>query len=168
MHQRAWLAARFSVMSRPPDGTGARRSRIFEIGQRVRHKTRGLKGSVLEVDGGTVYLEASNGVEMQFSAGDLEDDVPAPKAAVATPDPKHGALLARVPESVVGLAAVRFARDPATARRGWDTATPSEKLQWVSRATGLSIEQLAALVNAGKARQIEAHAAVLTGKARGR
>jgi len=136
----------------------------------VRHKTRGLKGSVLEIDGETVYLEASNGVEMQFAAGDLENDTPAPKAAVgaAGPDPKHDALFARVPASVIGLAAVRFARDPMTARRGWDNATASEKLEWVSRATGLSITQLAALINEGKARQIEAHAAVLTGKARSR
>src|SRR5213079_2940777 len=52
------------------------RRRIFAIGQRVRHKTRALKGSVLEVDGGTVYLEAENGVEMQFALGDIEDDGP--------------------------------------------------------------------------------------------
>jgi hypothetical protein len=156
-------------MSGPPDRIGARRTPIFEIGQRVRHKTRGLKGSVLEIDGETVYLEASNGVEMQFAAADLENDAPAPAAAAAAgPNPKHDALFARVPASVIGLAAVRFARDPMTARRGWDNATASEKLEWVSRATGLSIAQLAALINEGKARQIEAHAAVLTGKARSR
>jgi len=150
----------------------ARRSPIYDIGQRVRHKTRGLKGSVLEIDGGTVYLEASNGVEMQFAATDLEDDAPAPVPAGATPeaklDAKHDALLARLPESVIGMAAVRFARDPATARSGWANLTSSEKLKWISRSTGLSIEQIATLVNAGKARQIEAHAAVLTGKARSR
>ena len=155
-------------MSGPPDRIGARRPPIFDIGQRVRHKTRGLKGSVLEIDGETVYLEASNGVEMQFDVGDLENDVPAPVTATATLDAKHDALFARLPASVVGMAAVRFARDPATARSGWANLTASEKLKWISRATGLSIDQIAALVNAGKARQIEAHAAVLTGKARSR
>jgi len=155
-------------MSGPPDRIGARRPPIFDIGQRVRHKTRGLKGSVLEIDGETVYLEASNGVEMQFDAGDLEDDAPVPVAATATLNAKHDALFARLPESVVGMAAVRFARDPATARSGWANLTAAEKLKWISRATGLSIDQIAALVNAGKARQIEAHAAVLTGKARSR
>jgi len=156
-------------MSGPPDRIGARRSPIFEVGQRVRHKTRGLTGNVLEVDGATVYLEASNGVEMQFAVGDLEIDAPRPAAAAdAKLNAVHDALLARLPESVIGMAAVRFARDPATARSGWANATSSEKLKWISRATGLSIEQIAALVNAGKARQIEAHAAVLTGKARSR
>lgn len=153
-------------MSCPATVLGGGRSPIFEIGQRVRHKTRALTGSVLEVDGKTVYLEASNGVEMQFTVDDLEVDTPPPaKAAAAAQDPRHQELLARVPESVVGQAAVRFARDPATVHRGWANVTPLEKLKWVSRATGLSIEQLAELVRTGKARQIEAHASVLTGKA---
>jgi hypothetical protein len=135
----------------------------------VRHKTRGVKGRVLEVDGRTVYLEASNGVEMQFAADELEVDAPEPVSAPrAAPDPKHHKLLAQMPESVVGLAAVRFARDPTTRRNGWADVTPLEKLQWVSRVTGLSLEQLAELARTGKARQIEAHAAVATGRRSGR
>lgn len=148
----------------------------------MRHKTRGVKGRVLEVDGGTVYLEADNGVEMQFAAGDLEADVttaaaPAPRSsargssapaapassAPASPpssDAKDAELLARIPESVVGLAAVRYARDPASRRNGWADAGAREKLDWVAKATGLTREQLAQLVRTGKARQIEAHAAV--------
>ena len=141
---------------------------IFEIGQRVRHKTRALKGSVLEVDGQTVYLEASNGVEMQFAASELEIDAPAPaRVPAAAPDPEHQKLLTLMPASVVGLAAVHFARDPATQRSGWANITPLEKLQWVSRVTGLSIKQLAELVRAGKARQIEAHTAVATSRRAG-
>jgi hypothetical protein len=146
---------------------------------------------VLEVDGQTVYLEASNGVEMQFSASELEVDAPAPAGAPASvgarvgpaaragapvragtpsapPDPKHQQLLALMPESVLGLAAVRFARDPSTQRSGWANAAPLEKLQWVSRVTGLSIEALAALARDGKARQIEAHTAVATSRRAGR
>jgi hypothetical protein len=139
---------------------------------------------VLEVDGDTVYFEATNGVEMQFGLADLELDAPTPggpaarangmaaaaRAAAAgtarpstpppEPDPKHQALLTRMPESVVGLAAVRYARDPKTQRAGWTALGPTEKLQWIGRVTGLSLDQLAALANAGKARQIEAHAAV--------
>jgi hypothetical protein len=144
-------------------------------GQRVRHKTRGITGTVLENDGGTVYIEAANGVEMQFAETDLEPDVPTPAAraataaAVAAADPKHAELLARIPERVVGLAAVRYARDPMTTRRGgWDDLPAHDKLQWVGRASGLSLEQLATLVRAGKARQIEAHAAVFAGKAKNR
>jgi len=142
---------------------------------------------VLEVDGQTVYLEASNGVEMQFSASELEVDAPAPAGApapvgarsgtpvragapvrAATPpaaaDPKHQQLLALMPESVLGLAAVRFARDPSTQRNGWANTAPFEKLQWVSRVTGLSIEELGTLARAGKARQIEAHTAVASSR----
>jgi hypothetical protein len=137
---------------------------------------------VLEVDGDTVYLEAANGVEMQFPLGDLEVDAPtaagkrpaaapmrpgalrpgvaAPAAPPPEPDPKHQALLTRLPESVVGLAAVRYARDPKTQRAGWLNLDPTEKLQWVGRVTGLTIEKLDELSRAGKARQIEAHAAV--------
>lgn len=140
---------------------------------------------MLEVDGDTVYFEADNGVEMQFPLGDLEADTgdaaagpaarprgiaprgsPAAAATIravapaAEPDPQHQALLTRMPESVVGLAAVRYARDPKTQRAGWGGLGPTEKLQWIGRVTGLSIDQLDALARAGKARQIEAHAAV--------
>ena len=152
----------------------------------MRHKSRALKGSVLEVDGATVYLEAENGVEMQFALGDLEDDGPGragpaqpprrfasagpagPAAAAAqqVPDPKDTELLSRIPESVLGLAAVRFARDPKTQRNGWSDAGAREKLEWVARVTGLSRDQLATLVRAGKARQIEAHASVANGRPR--
>jgi hypothetical protein len=138
---------------------------IFEIGQRVRHKTRDVKGSVLEVDGQTIYLEASNGVEIHFAAGELEPDAPAAeRQGTAPPDPKHQQLLALMPASVVGLAAVRFARDPATRRNGWADLPALDKLQWVVRVTGLSIEQLGGLARAGKARQIEAHAAVASSR----
>jgi hypothetical protein len=152
----------------------------------VRHKSRALKGKVLEVDGDTVYLEADNGVEMQFALGDLEDDTapPAPAAPAArrqtaaarlspatpppaaapppaaTSDARDAELLARIPEGVVGLAAVRFARDPASPRHGWADASAHEKLEWIGRATGLTREQLATLVRTGKARQIEVHAAM--------
>jgi hypothetical protein len=150
----------------------------------VRHKSRALKGKVLEVDGDTVYLEAENGVEMQFTLGDLVDDTapaapsarrqtaaarlspgtPPPPAAAPPPAPTSDArdaeLLARIPEGVVGLAAVRFARDPASPRHGWADASAHEKLEWIGRATGLTREQLATLVRTGKARQIEVHAAM--------
>jgi hypothetical protein len=128
----------------------------------VRHKTRAVKGRVLEVDRGVVYLEADNGVEMQFAVGDLEADVPpaVPIHAAPSSEAKDAELLARIPESVVGLAAVRYARDPSSRRNGWADAGAREKLDWVAKASGLTREQLAQLVRAGKARQIEAHAAV--------
>jgi hypothetical protein len=129
----------------------------------VRHKTRGVQGSVLEVDGQTVYLEASNGVEMQFSITDLEDDAPKPAKPAdpgAANPAKYQALLERMPESVVGLTAVKFARDPKTARSGWAALSAYDKLGWIARTTGLSIDQLAELARTGKGRQIEAHAAV--------
>ncbi len=136
-----------------------------------------------------VYLEAANGVEMQFQLRDLEVDAPppagerpravapmragalrpgVPPAPVAPPepDPKHQALLTRLPESVVGQAAVRYARDPKTQRAGWLNLDPTEKLQWVGRVTGLTIEKLEELSRAGKSRQIEAHAAVASKGAR--
>jgi hypothetical protein len=145
----------------------------FEVGARVRHKTRAITGKVLEIDGKTVYLEADNGVEMQFGLDDLESDTPAPAqvkaaAVAAAQDARHQDLLAKVPESVAGLAAVRYARDPASRQRGWGTLTPTEKLDWVGRATGLSLAQLTTLIRDGKARQIEAHAAVASGKTSGR
>jgi hypothetical protein len=152
---------------------GGRRASIFDIGERVRHKTRPIAGKVLEIDGKTVYLEASNGVEMQFGLDDLESDTPAPAqvkaaAVAAVQDAKHQVLFEKIPASVAGLAAVRYARDPAARQRGWGSLSPTEKLDWVGRATGLSLAQLATLVRDGKARQIEAHAAVASGKAAGR
>ncbi len=131
----------------------------------MRHKTRGVKGRVLEVDGGVVYLEADNGVEMQFALGDLEADTPAAATTQAHPsspsaEDKDAELLARIPATVVGQAAVRYARHPTSRRNGWADAAAREKLDWVVRTTGLTRDQLAALVRAGKARQIEVHAAV--------
>jgi hypothetical protein len=93
-------------------------------------------------------------------AGALRPGVPPAPVAPAEPDPKHQALLTRLPESVVGQAAVRYARDPKSQRAGWLNLDPTEKLQWVGRVTGLSLGQLDELSRAGKSRQIEAHAAV--------
>ena len=136
----------------------------------MRHKTRNVTGNVLEVDGDTVYLEATNGVEMQFAARELELDAPSPAATqaaavAASADASDAELLARIPESVVGQAAVRFARDPGSRRHGWVDASAREKLDWVAKTTGLTRAQLATLVRTGKAKQIEVHAA-MTGRAR--
>ncbi len=156
----------------------------FAIGQKVRHKARALNGTVIDIDGDTIYLEADNGVEMQFGGADLEDDAPVPggparqaatvrlgasgrpmvsapppSAAPPPPNPAHETLLAGLPESVVGQAAVRFAREANKPRGGWAEASATDKLVWVGKVTGLSIDQLTALVKGGKSRQIEAHAA---------
>lgn len=167
-----WLTVPFPAMSCvaiPSD----RRAPIFDIGVRVRHKTRAITGKVLEVDGDTVYLEADNGVEMQFALADLEADTPAPAAAAraaaaAAEDTRHQALLDKIPETVVAQAAVRYAREPAARQRGWASLAAREKLDRIGRATGLTLAQLAELVRAGKAHQIAVHAAVASGKTAGR
>lgn len=43
----------------------------FDEGDRVIHKTRLDRGTVLEIDDGTVYIEMDNGVEMDFHVSEL-------------------------------------------------------------------------------------------------
>ena len=52
----------------------------FNDGDRVIHKTRLDRGTVVDSDGGTIYIELDNGVEMDFSALDLmlEEDYKTP------------------------------------------------------------------------------------------
>lgn len=143
---------------------------MFKVGQRVRHKTRGVDGCVLEWDDGTVYLETDTGVEMAFPAIDLEDATPIVKppgeiAREQASRARDAEFLSRLPESVVGLAQVAFARDAASARNGWEALPDREKLTRVAAIAGLPLDQLKTLADAGKGRQIEAHAAVARGKA---
>lgn len=139
---------------------------MFKAGQLVRHKTRNFRGSVLEVDGDVVYLETSDGVEMQFPVRDMvPDTAPAQIAEAALDQTKYREILNLMPEGVVGLAAVAFARAPSSPRNGWAGLLEREKLAWVVKVTGLPAETLRDLAKSGKAREISAHASVTRGKA---
>ena len=64
------------------------------------------------------------------------------------------------------MAADAFARSPATSRNGWPTLPDRQKLDWVTRVTALDFNRLKTLMDEGKGRQIEAHAAVARAKDR--
>ena len=69
---------------------------MFSVGQRVWHRDGKRSGKVLECDGGRVYIEQDNGVDLDFLVSELtagppaagqgsgtssKDGIPAPKQA---------------------------------------------------------------------------------------
>jgi hypothetical protein len=62
---------------------------MFSVGQRVWHRDGHRSGTVLECDGGRVFIAQDNGAELDFRTSDL----------TATPPPGAKAYAAKLPES---------------------------------------------------------------------
>jgi hypothetical protein len=56
---------------------------MFSVGQRVWHRGGQRSGTVLECDGGRVFIAQDNGVELEFLASDLTATPPAANASGA-------------------------------------------------------------------------------------
>lgn len=119
----------------------------MKVGDRVRNIAADIVGTVVEIDGDTVYLEQDNGVEVDFPAARLvREDAYQAKHAAAAPvaaDPAHEALVAALYPAVLEIGrqyhdAVR--PPPGVARRGWDDLGPLQKLNAVSEATGIPVK----------------------------
>jgi hypothetical protein len=104
---------------------------MFSVGQRVWLRTGQTSGRVLECDGGRVYIEQDNGVELDFPATDLTADPPTGTKASAKPSaaaaltrtltprditPDHERVLATIPIRTLKAIAALYERSPSAGR----------------------------------------------------
>lgn len=130
---------------------------IFNEGDRVVHSTKGDRGTVLELDGSTVYLEMDNGVEMDFPA-----DVLVLESEYKTPHEKEqeaieaaSAEKKQVAEEIwplvrdtLAILTERYVEEVNVALRmvggegaSWDKLTAYHKMNYLAVLTGTTFEK---------------------------
>lgn len=125
---------------------------MFEVGDTVRSVAADVVGVVVEIDGETVYLEQSNGAEVEFKASSLvlEDDFQAKHGAAVRDDaashandPVYDEVIRNLYPAVLELGeAVHAAAKPVrgVAPVHWGALTSLQKLNAVSMATDVPVQ----------------------------
>lgn len=125
---------------------------MFEVGDTVRNVAADVVGVVVEIDGDRVYLEQSNGAEVDFPASSLvlEDDYQARHGTVVRDDqashandPVYDDVMRNLYPAIVelGQAAHEGAKPaPGVAPRTWNDLTSLQKLNAVSTATDVPVQ----------------------------
>jgi hypothetical protein len=121
---------------------------MFSTGQTVYHRTRKQRGTVLEVDGDTVYLRQANGVELDFPTHELTATPPpqsTPEAVAAASlsrvltmkdiAPEHQKVLAIIPQRTLQSVASLFERRPGAGR--FSALNVAQKLNFIAEATAV-------------------------------
>lgn len=121
---------------------------MFSVGQTVYHKSGKHQGTVIECDGDTVYLTASNGVEMDFRQHELTATPPAGKAPAPTAGPvpsrtltaaditpDHLKVLAIIPQRTLQSVVSLYERQPKAGR--FSALDPAGKINFIASVTGV-------------------------------
>jgi hypothetical protein len=121
---------------------------MFSVGQTVYHRTGKHSGTVLECDGGTVYLMQANGVEIDFPTHELTAAAPTAKTGPApmsaTPSrvltsgditPEHRKVLAVIPQRTLQSVASLFERRPKAGR--FSALDVAQKLNYIAEVTAV-------------------------------
>lgn len=119
---------------------------MFQVGQTVYHKIRKLRGTVLECDGGIVYIAQENGVELNFRTDELTATPPAQpgQAAAAAANlsrvltagdinDEHRRVLAAIPRRALESVVTVFERQPNAGKFG--ALGVAEKLNFIAYVT---------------------------------
>ena len=132
---------------------------MFSVGQKVWHRNGQRSGTVLDVDGSTVYIAQDNGAELDFPASDLTSTPPmvaetpaealrskvaagpgykAPPVALRAADitPEHARVLSIVPQRTLRAVAALFERKPGAGR--FSALSVAEKLNVITGVTAVS------------------------------
>lgn len=132
---------------------------MFSVGQRVWHRNGQRSGTVLDVDGSTIYIAQDNGAELDFPASELTATPPtvaetpgeklrskvaagpaykAPSVALTARDitPEHARVLAVVPPRTLRAVAALFERRPGAGR--FSALGVAEKLNVITDVTSVS------------------------------
>ncbi len=125
---------------------------MFKVGDIVRNVSRNVVGTVVEVDGDTVYIEQENGAEVDFEASALvlEDQFQArhdtsvqDDASARANDPVYDAVLANLYPAVIEIGQRAHANVPpvpgVTPKR-WDELSSLQKLNAISEATNVPVK----------------------------
>jgi len=125
---------------------------MFKVGDTVRNVAANIVGTVIETDGDTVYLEQSNGCEVDFvsSALVLESEFQAKHdtsvrddAASHENDKVYDAVVGNLYPAVIDLGRQCHAqarRIPGIASKSWDALSSLQKLNAVSEATEIPVK----------------------------
>ena len=125
---------------------------MFEVGDTVRNVAANVVGTVVEIDGGRVYIEQANGAEVDFDEASLvlEDDYQARHGAAVRDDadshvndPIYDSVIENLYPAVLEMGeAVHVAAKtaPGVAPRRWSDLTSLQKLNAVSIATDIPVQ----------------------------
>lgn len=122
---------------------------MFPVGQMVYHKTGKHSGTVLEVDGDTVYIVQANGVEIDFRSTELTLTPPtqrhSPTAAAAANlsrtltasdiTEEHRKVLAVIPQRTIQSVASLFERQLNAGR--FSALDIAQKLNFIAEVTAV-------------------------------
>ena len=125
---------------------------MFKVGDSVRNVAANVVGVVVETDGETVYLEQSNGCEVDFAASTLvlenehqakHDTSVRDDAGSHENDAVYDAVMSNLYPAVVKLGQASHARSKpvaGVAPKPWDALSSLRKLNAVSEATRVSVK----------------------------
>ena len=135
-------------------GTSRERSKnfMFKVGDTVRNVARNVVGVVIEVDGDTVYLEQTNGCEVDFVASALvfekgfqaqHDTSVRDDAGSHENDAIYDAVLNNLFPAIVEIGQLCHAQImpiPGVATKRWDALSSLQKLNAISEATEVPVK----------------------------
>ena len=125
---------------------------MFKIGDMVRNVPGNIVGVVVDTDGETVYLEQSNGVEVDFSASALvlesafqaqHDKSVRDDAVSHENDAVYNAVTSNLYPAIVKMGQLSHAqvkRVPGVAHKSWDALSSLQKLNAISEATEVPVK----------------------------
>ena len=125
---------------------------MFKLGDTVRHVAAHVVGVVMEIDGDTVYLEQSNGCEVDFVASALmlesefqakHDTSVRDDAGSHENDAVYDAIMGNLYATIVEMGQLSHAqikRIPGIAPKSWDALSPLQKLNAISEATEVPVK----------------------------
>ena len=141
---------------------------MFKVGDTVRNVAAKVVGVVVETDGETVYLEQSNGCEVDFAASALvlenayqarHDTSVRDAAGSHENDAVFDAVMSNLYPAVVKLGQDSYARVkpvPGVALEPWDALSSLRKLNAISEATQVSVKTWVDSIQPGVERPIGA------------
>ncbi len=125
---------------------------MFKVGETVRNLAANVVGVVTEIDGDTVYLEQSNGCEVDFvaSALVLENEFQAKHdTSVRDDDASHendevyNAVMSNLFTAIVEMGQLCHAQVrpiPGVATKSWDALSSLQKLNAISEVTEVPVK----------------------------
>jgi hypothetical protein len=125
---------------------------MFNVGDTVRNVAANVVGVVVELDGDTVYLEQSNGCEVDFDASVLvlENDFQAKHGADVRKDAGshendavYNAVIDNLYPAIIQLGQASHSNEPripGIVPKGWDTLSALQKLNAISKATNIPVK----------------------------
>lgn len=125
---------------------------MFKVGDRVRNTARNVVGTVIDIDGNTVYIEQDNGCEVDFVESSLvleeafqalHDTSVRDDAGSHVNDPVYDAVLSNVYPAVVQMGQLFHANVkavPGVAKKSWGELSSLQKLNAISEATEIPVK----------------------------